>query len=389
MTLEGSTSVGTALSAKEPRLVRVLYGIDLDPGQKFGSLEEQILFLARAFKEHGSLFLPVFFCDPAPGRTAAFDQAGLQAECLSLRSFGWATLRKFIGLIDRHQIDVVHWNFSPPITNRFLWALTLFRPRLRHYFTDHNSRTSQAEPPKKTWKTSIKKLMLKRYQRVLCISDFILGSLQSQGTWSNLSLCPHFINTERFHPDTVARNRVREELKADHDFVLACIAYLIPEKGVDVALRALAEAPPQVVLWLIGDGPERGRLEELTRSLGLEKRVKFLGMQRNVEPYLQAADGLVCPSLWAEAAGLVNLEAQASGLPVLASAIGGIPELVADGRTGLLFPPGDHHQLAIHLRRLIEHPEEQRQMSQAARTWAVEQFSPESRLGDYLDLYRA
>ena len=82
---------------------------------------------------------------------------------------------------------------------------------------------------------------------------------------------------------------------------------------------------------------------------------------------MQAADAFVCPSRWAEAAGLVNIEAQACGLPVLASRIGGIPEYVMDGRTGVLFPPGDAEELAAAVRRLLDDPERFREMGREAR----------------------
>ena len=82
---------------------------------------------------------------------------------------------------------------------------------------------------------------------------------------------------------------------------------------------------------------------------------------------MQAADCLVCPSLWAEAAGLVNLEALSTGLPVVASRIGGIPEYVEDGKTGMLFPPGDHQALAALIRRLMDTPEEYQQLAAAAQ----------------------
>ena len=68
---------------------------------------------------------------------------------------------------------------------------------------------------------------------------------------------------------------------------------------------------------------------------------------------MQGADCFVCPSLWAEAAGLVNLEAQSSGLPTVASNVGGIPEYVADGKTGFLFSPGNATELADRIRQLL------------------------------------
>ncbi len=101
---------------------------------------------------------------------------------------------------------------------------------------------------------------------------------------------------------------------------------------------------------------------------------------------MQAADAFVCPSRWAEAAGLVNIEAQACGLPVLASRIGGIPEYVMDGRTGVLFPPGDDEALAAAVRRLTGRP------GALAATWAarpassaVGRFSAAARIDDYLE----
>jgi glycosyltransferase involved in cell wall biosynthesis len=129
-------------------------------------------------------------------------------------------------------------------------------------------------------------------------------------------------------------------------------------------------------------------LERLVRDLGLERRVCLLGLQRHVQPLMQAADCLVCPSLWGEAAGLVNLEANACGLPVVASRIGGIPEYVDDGRSGVLFEPGNASALADAVRRLVDQPQLFRNMSREARTIALERFAPEARLPAILDMYR-
>jgi glycosyltransferase involved in cell wall biosynthesis len=115
----------------------------------------------------------------------------------------------------------------------------------------------------------------------------------------------------------------------------------------------------------------------------------FHGPQRHVEPFMQGADCCLCPSLWAEAAGLVNLEAQASGLPVIASDIGGIPEYVSEGKTGFLFPPGDAAELANRVCRLLTDPGLQQRFGRAARQLAEQQFSPAARLAEMVDLYRS
>ncbi len=110
--------------------------------------------------------------------------------------------------------------------------------------------------------------------------------------------------------------------------------------------------PESVVLWIVGTGERADDLKAQACQLGIAERVTFWGLQRNVEPFLQAADCFVLPSRWQEAAGLVVLEAQASGLPVVASRIGGIPEYVDDDHTGYLFAPDDAVGLAAYLRQL-------------------------------------
>lgn len=370
-------------------LPRVLYVIALDPSDKFGSLEEQMLILAQAFQQQGSLFLPLFICPASPTKPTPLQQHGLSLECLDLTRFGWKTLSHLLALIGQHRIDAVHWNFSPPLGNSYLWWLSLLRPRVKHYFTDHNSRFLPLPGAPRGVKKLCKSLLLKRYSRVVCISQFVLECLQNQRVWSNLVCCRHFINPERFQPDTRVRALLRARHRAEDRFVLLTVAHLIKAKGVDVILRALKLLPESVVLWIIGGGAEAEALRQTVRELGLAQRTRFHGLQRNVEPFMQAADCFVCPSLWAEAAGLVNLEAQAAGLPVLASKVGGIPEYVLDGVTGLLFAPGDHAALADRVRRLFDDPSLCRRFGLAARAFAQEQFSPQARLADYLNVYRS
>jgi glycosyltransferase involved in cell wall biosynthesis len=291
-------------------------------------------------------------------------------------------------LIRQHSIELIDWNFYSPV-NPYMLALTVLAPRLRHYYTDHSSRPSNGNGASTGVKRMLKKALLKRYQRVLCISDFLVQYLERQEIWSNLSRCKFFINTERFRPDTAVRSSVREQMNAGERFVLLTVANLNPGKGVEVAVRALAEVSEQAVLWVVGDGQESERLRALADELGLSARVQFLGRKEDVGPYMKAADCFVCPSVEAEAMGFVNLEALATQLPVVASATGGIPEFVEDGRTGFLFAPGDHHQLAAKINLLMRDREGYRRMALNARSRAVERFSIESRLPDYLELYRS
>src|SRR5947207_7656953 len=120
-------SLVTPRSAR-PRLPRVLSAVMLDPGKKYGSMEEQIVLLGHAFRNEGSLFLPLFICAPEAADVEQFRRRGLAAECLELRRFRWRTLWRLLRVLRRERIEVVHWNFMPPLTNWYVWALSLFAP---------------------------------------------------------------------------------------------------------------------------------------------------------------------------------------------------------------------------------------------------------------------
>jgi glycosyltransferase involved in cell wall biosynthesis len=374
-------------AVRRAALPRVLYALVLDPDKKFGSMEEQIVVLAQRFHQEHSLFLPLFISNPASD-VSQFRGQGVEAVCLDLQRFSWRTLLTLRRLLRERRIDIVHWNFMPPLTNQYVWALSLLTPGVRHWFTDHNSRLFPLPAPPTGVTRFVKRLLLKRYGRVLCVSRYVQDCLAEQDVWSNIVCVRHFINTDRFRPDETVRRQQRATLNAGAHFVLLVVGHLIKEKGIDVAVRALSELPPHVVLWIVGGGPEEEALRRLIADLRLDDRVQLLGLQRDVQPYLRAADCFICPSLWGEAAGLVNLEAQGCGTPILASRIGGIPEYVHDGRSGFLFAPGDSHELAGCVRRLVEEPDLRAHFAQEARVVALEQFAPEVRLTEWLDLYR-
>jgi glycosyltransferase involved in cell wall biosynthesis len=130
------------------------------------------------------------------------------------------------------------------------------------------------------------------------------------------------------------------------------------EKGVDVLLRALprvAAAHPEVELVVAGDGPERLRLEELARDLGVAKRVCFTGRLApgQLDQVYRAATLCVLPTLWMENCPVVVLEAFAHGRGVVATRIGGVPELVTEDVNGALFRRGGDAELAEKLSTLM------------------------------------
>lgn len=131
--------------------------------------------------------------------------------------------------------------------------------------------------------------------------------------------------------------------------VLLAVCRLEPQKGVDVAIRALAEIPG-AHLVVLGEGPQRAELERLG-----DERVHLPGRVPDVAAWLRRADLLVHPARW-EGFGLALLEAMLAALPVVATNVSSIPEIVADGETGLLVPPDDPAALSAAVSRILADP---------------------------------
>jgi glycosyltransferase involved in cell wall biosynthesis len=132
------------------------------------------------------------------------------------------------------------------------------------------------------------------------------------------------------------------------------VGRLTEQKALPVLLDALREVP-EAKVELVGDGPERERLERQARDLGLTGRVRFTGSlgRPQVLAHLAAARAAVLPSAW-ENLPHAAVEALSVGTPVVATAVGGVPEVVHDGENGLLVPPGDPTRLAGALRSILD-----------------------------------
>jgi glycosyltransferase involved in cell wall biosynthesis len=151
------------------------------------------------------------------------------------------------------------------------------------------------------------------------------------------------------------------------------------------ALAALRGRPFEAVL--VGDGPDRPAVEEEVKRLGLESTVELLGERDDVPQLLGTADVFVLSS-HSEGLPMSILEAMAAGVPVVASNVGGVPEVVVDGDTGLLVPPGDPKSLAAAIERLLEDPVLCRRFGEAGRIRVAEHFDLAAVHQAHLDLYR-
>jgi glycosyltransferase involved in cell wall biosynthesis len=169
---------------------------------------------------------------------------------------------------------------------------------------------------------------------------------------------------------------------------LVAVGRLKPPKDCLTLVRALAALPSgSFEALIVGDGPDRGALEAEIRRLGLAERVRLAGERRDVPALLAASDVFVLSSA-SEGLPVSVLEAMAAELPVVASAVGGMHELVVNGETGLLVPPGDVDELAAALGRLIADRDLRRRFGTAGRARAEALFDLRAFHGAHVELYR-
>jgi len=163
------------------------------------------------------------------------------------------------------------------------------------------------------------------------------------------------------------------------------------EKRVDQTIRAFAGLPADTPaqLTILGDGPCRRDLEALSRRLGQEGRIVFTGAVRDVTPYLKEADIYVSTSV-SEGMSNALLEAMSSGVMPVVSRVSGADDLVEEGVSGLVFPPGDETALGSRLKTSLAMTVERRRATgEAARKAVRDRFCIDRVAEDHLSLYRS
>lgn len=194
------------------------------------------------------------------------------------------------------------------------------------------------------------------------------------------------VDTSVFRPAAPGdREAMRRELLPQdwpaESVVIGAVGRLSAVKNFDVLINAFAslrkaagELPRDLKLLIVGDGPDRDKLQDLTRSSGLQADVSLAGFSERIPDLMACMDLFVLPS-HSEGVSNTVLEAQACGLPVVATRVGSTADLLDDGRSGILVVPDSSEALQQALRELLADPEKARQMGQHARHLVQSRFS--------------
>lgn len=243
-----------------------------------------------------------------------------------------------------------------------------------------------------------RRLVISAIDGAVAVSDATRRSLEHEyGLDVPVAVIPRGVDLERFVPDVPREEMRRRTATPPERPVMLYVGSLTPEKRADRLVRVAARAvrtwrpedgEPAAELWVVGDGPLRSEVNAAAREAPPALRVQVLGSRSDVASWMGAADLLLLTSDTEGSPGVL-LEAGAAGLPAAALAVGGVAELVVDGETGILAPPGDEESLATGVAALLGDPERRRSLGEAARRRVQERYSIEGVAERMLDHYRA
>jgi glycosyltransferase involved in cell wall biosynthesis len=354
--------------------MRVLY-VDLEREWRGG--QSQALLTLRGLRERGhEVELLAAKDSPLAIRAAPAGIAVHQVARFGLRAWAAVAMR---GLLKHSRFDLAHLNEPHALTAAWLGGSYRNVPLVISRRVAYP--LGQSALARRRYQTA---------QRILAVSRFVTKSVMDSGVPAE-KVEIIYDGVEVPPPVTAeARQRARRRWGvSETELLMGCVGYLLPEKGQEVAVRALSIVRAQVPgarLLLAGDGPCLSKLESLARQQGLQNALIFAGFVEDVERVYAALDIFVFPSL-AEPLGTSLLVAMAWGLPVLAIASGGIPEYVEDGGNGLLAAQPDSELLSAGMFRLLSDESLRMRLGQAARRCIAERFSAERMVENTLRVY--
>jgi glycosyltransferase involved in cell wall biosynthesis len=343
------------LSKKKVCFMRVAHIMKIN---NIAGAERHLLTLMGAQVQHGldvHLVMMVDPNNPMLDMQRQTEEAGAKVHRLVIRHhLDVSVIWQLRNVLQRIKPDVVHTHLIHADTYGIPAAKLLSKPVVSSRHDDSDFRRNMPV-------RILNRLTWRGIDRGIAISEALSRfSIAVEGAPEKRMRVVHYgIAHYQVQPSTLldAQNALREELKLKENAVLiGTVSRLIPLKGVHYALDAftqIASSYPDAHLVIVGDGPERSRLEQQVAKNKLTQRVHFMGWQNDVERIFAGLDILLVPST-REGFGLVLLEAMSKRVPVIASNVSAIPEVVEHGETGLLVPPRNPDSLAQAIRMLVD-----------------------------------
>ena len=355
------------------------------PVLMIGGTEMQTLSLVRVLLSAGYQVTVCCYYDYDPAMVSEIETTGAHVVLMGLRrSDGiWHLHKNLKSVFKKLKTEIVHVQYIAPGLIPIITAKLANVPTI--FATVHQ--------PGRTY--GLKEKILLRLAACLCTAFFCV-SMSAEESWFGNSneWDPRNAGKARKHytiyntvdvsrivqtVNSVDCSRLRRSLGLDNGPVVGVVGRLRKEKGHSVLLKAMVDvfrAYPNANLLVVGDGPDRDKLEKQAQNMGIAKQVRWLGRKRAGEVFRLYAimDVLAIPSLF-EGFGLSAAEAMAAGIPVVASNIDGLREVIEEGVSGYLVPLGDSHGLTSAILKLLENPRQATAMGARGRDRVRARFS--------------
>ena len=325
-------------------------------------------------------------------RPAWLDLLKLVHDANVVHIAGPSLLPMFLALILRKPFVIEQHGYQAACPN----GLLLYEPTKEvcpgHFMAQRYQHCLRCNQKLLGWRRSLKLLLLTFPRRLFCrqatMNVAVTHHLAMRLELPRSRVVYHGI------PDPVKFNSTASPVFDKHlkPLGFAYVGRLVSEKGLPVlvqAARRLLDQGQIFHLKLVGDGPERKRLESDVTALGLQQHVTFTGFLTGskLEEALVDAEAVVMPSIWEETAGLSAIEQMFRGRLVIVSDIGGLGEVV--GNAGLKFVPGDAETLANCMKQVLEKPNIVSDFGKRARLRALNCFGLERMVNAHMDIYRS
>jgi N-acetyl-alpha-D-glucosaminyl L-malate synthase BshA len=278
---------------------------------------------------------------------------------------------KMVEVAKYEKLDLFHCHYAiPHATSAYLAKEMLASSTIKVITTLHGTDITLVglEPSF----LPVMKFSIERSDGVTAVSRFLKEkTLTNYGIEKDIEVIPNFVDTTKYHrsqPD-----EFHKHIAPQGEKILVHTSNFRMVKRVPDAIRIFDEVRKKVPskLVLVGDGPDRSQCESLSRELGIQDHVKFLGKQTDVIRILSNADLFLMPSQ-SESFGLSALEAMACGVPVISTSVGGLPELQVHGQTGYIAEIGDIDRMAKYAIDLLSNTAKYQIFAHAARQRAIE-----------------
>ncbi len=344
----------------------------------FGGQELRILAETRWLLDHG--WDALVACQPASPLHAEAEAAGIPAVAVRMRgAHDLPALFVLRRLMKARAVSLIHTHSSVDSWLGALAARSLRRPVVRSRHVSIRIRSRLA-------------LVYRLADRVVTSGEAVRAIVVGAGLPAGRVVSiPPGVDTRRFHPG-VSGKTVRDELGLATDQPLVgLVANIRGSKGHNVFLEAAREVlmrRPDARFLVVGDGVGRAEVRRRVGDMGLEAAVTLTGFRRDIPEVMAALDVLVLPSIRSEATSQVIPQAFAVGTPVVASTVGGSPELVRDGETGRLVPPGDARALAAAVLELVSDPARARALGRAGQRLIADRHSLDASMALTTSVYR-